>query len=662
MRAEPPVAPSEPGPGPRRRPDVTDPADYRPAPGQIPTDPGVYRFRDESGRVIYVGKASSLRARLSSYFADPATLHPRTRSMVTTAASVDWVVVANEVEALALEYSWIKEHDPRFNVKFRDDKSYPYLAVSMKDEFPRAAVVRGAKRSGVRYFGPYAHAWAIRETVELLTRVFPIRTCRDGVFKRAAQVGRPCLLGYIDRCSAPCVGRIEPEAYAKVVDDFCSFVNGQSDGFVRQLESQMFEAAERTDYEEAARLRDRIGALTRALERNTVVFDDTTDADVIATAEDDLQMGVQVFHVRQGRIRGERGFVLEKAEELPPSGYVERVLQHLYADDAVPAKEVLVPVLPDDPEAWTQWLGERRGAKVDLRIPQRGDKRALLATAATNAQNVLNLHTSRRSSDLTTRGVALRELQDYLGLSEPPLRIECIDISTLQGTDTVASLVVFEDGLPRKADYRTFAIRTPGADDTAAMHEVVSRRFREPDDQADVEAARRRFAYAPALLVVDGGQPQVRAAQDALMSVGMNHLPVVGLAKRLEEVWVPDEPEPVILPRTSEALYLLQRVRDEAHRTAITFHRKKRGKRSTASALDSVPGLGPAKAKALLGHFGSVRAIAAASVQDLCAVPGVGPALAGSIRAVIGKDVPAEAGGDVSRPGAADATPAEGEM
>ena len=640
---------------------MTDPADYRPAPGEIPVEPGVYRFRDESGRVIYVGKASSLRSRLSSYFADLASLHPRTRSMVTTAASVDWVIVANEVEALALEYSWIKEYDPRFNVKFRDDKSYPYLAVTMKDEFPRAMVVRGAKRAGVRYFGPYAHAWAIRETVELLTRVFPIRTCRDGVFKRAAQVGRPCLLGYIDRCSAPCVGQIEKADYDRVVEDFCSFVNGQSDGYVRELDALMRAAAERTDYEEAARMRDRIGALTRALERNTVVFDDTTDADVIATAEDDLQMGVQVFHVRQGRIRGERGFVMEKAEELSPAGYVERVLQRLYGDDTIPAKEVLVPELPDDARAWTQWLTDKRGAKVDLRIPQRGDKRALQATATTNAQNVLNLHTSRRSSDLTTRGVALRELQDYLSLAEPPLRIECIDISTLQGTDTVASLVVFEDGLPRKSDYRTFAIRTVGADDTAAMHEVVSRRFKEPEGSTDSEAVRRRFAYAPALLVVDGGEPQVRAAQDALMEVGMNHLPVVGLAKRLEEVWLPNESDPVILPRTSEALYLLQRVRDEAHRTAITFHRKRRGRRATTSVLDDVPGLGPAKAKALLAHFGSVRAMTTATEEQLCEVPGVGPTLASAIRASIGKDVPADTTGTDSPSGQDHPTPREGD-
>jgi excinuclease ABC subunit C len=614
---------------------MADPASYRPALGEIPTDPGVYRFRDQHGRVVYVGKARNLRSRLNSYFADPTSLHPRTRSMVTTAASVDWVTVANEAEALALEYSWIKEYDPRFNVKYRDDKSYPYLAVTMTDEFPRAAVVREAKRKGTRYFGPYAQAWAIRDTVDQIVRVFPIRTCRDGVFRRARQVGRPCLLGYIDKCSAPCVGRIGAEDYRVLVDDFCSFMAGQSDTYVRDLERQMHAASARMEYEEAARYRDRLGALQRALERNTVVFDDSTDADVVAVAEDELQMGVQVFYVRGGRIRGELGFVLEKAEDLSTSGYLERVLQRLYADPASsdPAREVLVSAPLEDSRAWNDWLSECRGSRVTVRMPKRGDKRALMATAVSNAEGILRLHRLKRSSDLTTRSQALQELQDYLGLPEPPLRIECIDISTLQGQDTVASLVVFEDGLPRKRDYRSFVIRTPGADDLAAMAEVVSRRYRSKDEVAEpadlpVEPAAERFAYPPALLVVDGGAPQVRAAQDALMAVGVTDLPVVGLAKRLEEVWQPDEADPVILPRTSEALYLLQRVRDEAHRTAISLHRKRRGKRATASVLDTVPGLGPVRAKSLLRHFGSVRNLRAASQEELQGVPGVGPALA----------------------------------
>jgi excinuclease ABC subunit C len=443
------------------------------------------------------------------------------------------------------------------------------------------------------------------------------------------------------------VGRISAEEYRGLVEDFCDFMAGQSEPFVRSVERQMLEASARQEYEEAARMRDRLGALTRALERNTVVFDDTTDADVIGIAEDDLQMGVQVFHVRGGRIRGERGFVLEKAEELSTSGYLERVLQRLYADSdvTVPPREVLVSTSLDEPRSWAEWLTGLRGARVTIRTPQRGDKRALMQTAVTNAGNTLRLHTARRSADLTTRSQALQELQDTLGLPEPPLRIECIDISTLQGQDTVASLVVFEDGLPRKRDYRSFIIRTEGADDTAAMAEVVTRRFqqREPVDgteEAPEESASRRFAYPPALLVVDGGQPQVRAAQDALMAVGVSDLPVVGLAKRLEEVWLPDDADPVILPRTSESLYLLQRIRDEAHRTAIGLHRKRRGKRATASALDGITGLGPAKAKALLRHFGSVAAIRAAGEDELQAVPGIGPALARVIHGSLHPDQP----------------------
>ena len=628
---------------------MSDPASYRPPAGEIPTEPGVYRFRDGHGRVVYVGKARNLRSRLSSYFADPAGLHPRTRSMVTTARSVDWVVVATEVEALSLEYSWIKEYDPRFNVKYRDDKSYPYLAVTVGEAYPKAYVVREAKRKGTRYFGPYAHAWAIRDTLDQLVRVFPIRTCRDGVFRRAQQIGRPCLLGYIDKCSAPCVGRIEPDEYAQLVDDFCSFMSGQTEDFVRQVERLMREASDRMEYEEAARLRDRLAALTRALERNAVVFNDGTDADVIGVAEDDLQMGVQVFHVRAGRIRGERGFVVEKAEDLSTSGYLERILQRLYADAEVtaPPKEVLLSSPLADPGPWATWLSGLRGSRVDVRMPQRGDKRALMATAVANAENTLRTHTARRSSDLTTRSQALSELQAALGLAEPPLRIECIDISTLQGQDTVASLVVFEDGLPRKRDYRSFIIRTPGADDTASVAEVVSRRFavrgipaEEPADDGAPPASStatddRRFAYPPALLVIDGGAPQVRAAQDALMAVGRSDLPVVGLAKRLEEVWLPDESDPVILPRTSEALYLLQRVRDEAHRTAISLHRRRRGKRATASTLDAIPGLGPTKSKALLAHFGTVRAIRAASVEELQGAPGIGPALAATVHSAL---------------------------
>ena len=631
----------------------------RPPAGQIPAQPGVYRFRDAAGRVIYVGKARSLRQRLSSYFADPATLHPRTRSMVEAAATVDWVIVATEAEALSLEYSWIKEFDPRFNVKYRDDKSYPYLAITTGEDFPRAAVVREAKRKGSRYFGPYAHAWAIRDTLDQLVRVFPVRTCRDGVFRRAAQVGRPCLLGYIDRCAAPCVSRVTQDEYRQIVDDLCAFLAGATDGYLREVEGQMRDAAARMDYEDAARLRDRLGALTKALERNAVVFDDSTDADVIATSQDELNMGVQVFRVRGGRIRGEQGFVLEKSEDLTGAGYMSRVLQRVYAPESVwaPAREVLVSELPEDPEAWSVLLSSERGSKVAVRTPQRGDKRRLMETAVANAANTLRLHGMKRSSDLTARSKALGELQEYLGLPEAPLRIECIDISTLQGQDTVASLVVFEDGLPKKRDYRSFVIRTPGADDTAAVREVVARRFARlaptlpaaddgpempvdgpvdgPVDEPSHEGQPAGFSYPPSLLVIDGGQPQVRAAQDALMDAGATDIAVVGLAKRLEEVWLPGDDFPVILPRTSEALYLLQRVRDEAHRRAIGLHRKRRGKRATASVLDDVPGLGPQRIKGILRHFGSVRALKAASPQEIQAVPGVGPSLAAAVHAAM---------------------------
>lgn len=639
----------------------------RPPAGQIPVEPGVYRFRDAQGRVIYVGKARSLRSRLSSYFADPATLHPRTAQMVATAVELDWTVVRNEAEALSLEYVWIKEFDPRFNVKYRDDKSYPFLAVTVGEEFPRVGVVREHKRRGTRYFGPYAQAWAIRDTVDELLKVFPMRSCRDGVFRRARQVGRPCLLGYIGKCSAPCVGRVDAEQHRRIVDDFCSFMAGNGERFIRELELEMAQAASQQAYEEAARLRDSIGALRRAMEGNAVVFNDATDADVVALSEDPLEAGVQVFHVRGGRIRGERSFVLEKAEDLDTGGYVARVLQRLYeaepdvADPNIP-REVLVSTVPSDVEVWRTLLSSRRGAHVEVRVPQRGDKRTLMETAVANAAQTLAQHRLKRASDLTTRSRALQEIQDALGLVDAPLRMECIDVSHLSGQDIVASMVVFEDGLPRKQDYRSFIIKDVRADDTRAVAEVVRRRFARaaeeetalaagaapdtaPDtahDQvadatiASMPARRQRFAYPPGLLVIDGGQPQVRAAQDALMESGITDVPVIGLAKRLEEVWLPDDPDPVILPRTSEGLYLLQRLRDEAHRTAIAFHRRRRGKRQVASALDAVPGLGPKRASALLAALGSVKAIRSATVDELCAVEGIGPTLAATLLSSLG--------------------------
>ena len=637
---------------------MADPSTYRPRPGEIPTDPGVYRFRDKDGRVIYVGKAKNLRQRLSSYFQDVAALHHRTATMVRTGASVEWTVVTTEVEALQLEYSWIKEFDPRFNVKYRDDKSYPYLAVTLGEEYPRAQVMRGAKRKGTRYFGPYAHAWAIRETLDLALRVFPVRTCSSGVFTRARQVGRPCLLGYIDKCSAPCVGRVDAQRHREIAEDFCDFMAGETGRFMNRLTGEMKAAAAELDFERAARLRDDIGALERVLEKSAVVLPDATDADVFALAEDELEVAVQLFHVRGGRVRGQRGWVAERDAETTPD-VVEHLLQQVYgseAGDAVP-REVLVPVLPDDADALSLWLSALRGSRVDLRVPRRGDKRTLMETVARNAKQSLARHKVTRAGDLTTRSQALQQLQDTLELEEAPLRIECFDISHVQGTQVVGSMVVFEDGLPRKSEYRRFIVRgdeTGATDDTAAMHEVLTRRFRrgqrEEADMAqrdavavvadgespEVGARPARFAYRPNLVVVDGGLPQVNAAARALADCGVVDVAVVGLAKRLEEVWVPGEEYPVVLPRTSEGLYLLQRLRDEAHRFAITFHRQRRSKAMTTSQLDGIPGLGEKRRKALLKQFGSVKRIRAASVDQLSDVPGIGPALAAVVAAQLG--------------------------
>lgn len=676
---------------------MPDPSTYRPAPGTVPVEPGVYKFRDPHGRVVYVGKAKSLRSRLNSYFADVASLHPRTRQMVTTAGSVEWTVVGTEVEALQLEYNWIKEFDPRFNVRYRDDKTYPMLAVTLNEEYPRLFVYRGPRRKGVRYFGPYSHAWAIRETLDLLLRVFPARTCSAGVFKRHAQIGRPCLLGYIDKCSAPCVGRVDAAGHRRIVEDFCDFLAGRTDKLVRDLEQRMQAAAEDLDFETAARLRDDLGALRRALEKQAVVLGDGTDADLVAFAGDDLEVAVQVFHVRGGRVRGQRGWVVEKSgdvvdrpedatgssgtAEMELSLLVEQFLTQFYGEEAAlsaagaePAgsavpREVLVPALPPEPEEMSRWLGTLRGGPVRLRVPQRGDKKALAETVQRNAHEALTQHKLRRAGDFTARSAALQGIQEALDLDSAPLRIECVDISHVQGTDVVASLVVFEDGLPRKADYRHYAIREAAgdgrSDDVASIAEVTRRRFlRHNRDLAaaggDPAAARdgdggdlapeaaldpatgrpRRFAYPPNLYVVDGGAPQVAAAAEVLDELGITDVAVIGLAKRLEEVWVPGEEDPVILPRTSESLYLLQRVRDEAHRFAITYHRSKRSRRMTASALDGVRGLGQARRNALVAHFGSVARLREATVEEITAVPGIGVATARAVLDALRGDVP----------------------
>ena len=632
------------------------PPSYRPQPGSIPTQPGVYRFRDARGRVIYVGKAKNLRSRLSSYFQDMGNLHQRTAAMVTTGASVEWTVVSTEVEALQLEYSWIKEFDPRFNVKYRDDKSYPWLAVTVGDDFPRVMVGRGAKRKGTRYFGPYSHAWAIRETVDILLRVFPMRSCSNGVFKRSGQIGRPCLLGYIGKCVAPCVGNVTADEHREIVDDFCDFMAGQTRPFIRRIEKEMYAASDAEDYERAARLRDDLGAINRALEKQAVVLGDGADADVIALAEDPLEVAVQIFYVRGGRIRGQRGWVADRVEEGGTAELVEDFLLQLYAGadaDSIP-REILVPSLPPDVATFEQLLSDLRGSRVQIRVPQRGDKKSLQETVARNAGQSLALHKTKRASDLTTRNQALEEIQDALGLDDVPLRIECYDVSNLQGTEVVASMVVFEDGLSRKSEYRRFVIKgVDGQNDVASMHEVITRRFRRLlDEQArselrpgddttgpmlvDPDTGRpRKFAYSPGLVVVDGGPPQVAAAQQALDELGIDDVPICGLAKRLEEVWLPKQEDPVILRRSSEGLYLLQRIRDEAHRFAINHHRSRRSKTMVESMLDDVPGLGEVRRRTLLKHFGSLKKLREASADDIAQVPGIGLRTAGAIKEAV---------------------------
>lgn len=679
---------------------MADPASYRPAPGTIPTSPGVYTFRDSDDRVLYVGKAKNLRSRLSNYFQDPVHLEPRIRTMVHAADHVQWTVVASELEALNLEYTWIKKFAPRFNVMYRDDKTYPMLAVSVKEKFPRAFLYRGPRKKGVRYFGPYPKAWAIRDTLESLTRVFPVRSCSAGVYRRHEQLGRPCLLGYIDRCSAPCVGRISPAEHMELVDGLCSFLaGGNTDRVMRDVRHDMQSAAEDLDFERAASLRDQLGAMEKAMEKQAVVFSDNTDADLVAVASDELEAAVQIFHVRGGRIRGQRGWVVERqassedgSEDDSVAVLLEDFLTQFYGDtasltnatesavggnsraqesapasaegvtlEAVP-REILVPELPANRDRLTEWLGELRGARVTVRVPQRGDKKTLMQTATTNADQALAQHKVARAGDLTTRSAALRDLQEALWMDDSPLRIECTDISHIQGTDVVASLVVFEDSLPRKSDYRRYRIREAAgeghSDDVASIAEVVRRRFTRyatdrlavpaGDDGGDllegevtaeqVEAGFKKFAYPPQLFIVDGGKPQVNAAQDVLDELGITDVTLVGVAKRLEELWLPGDEFPVILPRNSQALYLIQQIRDEAHRFAITFHRASRGKRMTRSALDDVRGLGPTRRAQLVKAFGSVAKVREAGVEGIVDLPGFGTSLAEAVMQALEPD------------------------
>lgn len=690
---------------------MADPTTYRPAPGTIPTEPGVYKFRDETRRVVYVGKAKNLRSRLGNYFQDVTQLHPRTRQMVFAASSVEWTVVSSEVEALQLEYTWIKRFDPRFNVKYRDDKTYPMLAVSTGERFPRAFFYRGPRRKGVRYYGPYSHAWAVRETLDLLIRVFPMRTCSKGVFNRHENLGRPCLLGYIDKCAAPCVGRVSEEEHREIVNGFCSFMSGHTDKVTKKLTADMMAASEELDFEKAARLRDDLGAIHKVMEKQAVVLGDGTDTDVIAFDSDELEAAVQIFHVRGGRIRGQRGWVVEKtgdwdkasdstgeaaregADGQGPDPALPHLMQNFlvqfYGDavervdseaaeaaeqierrgvdqfstqEAVPItratvvpREILVQVSPHESEQTLKVLEEMRGAGIDLRVPQRGDKRLLMETVERNAKEQLKQHKLKRVGDLTARSAALQDIQEALDMDQAPLRIECTDISHIQGTDVVASLVVFEDGLPRKSDYRRYRIKEAAggghSNDVASIAEVSRRRFlRHNQDKLAVPEAEefdgstfsdekveemstdnRRFAYPPQLFIVDGGAPQVAAAQEVFDELGIVDVTLVGLAKRLEEIWLPGDPDPVILPRNSQALFLLQQIRDEAHRFAITYHRQQRSKRMRVSELDGIRGLGQARRTELVKHFGSVAKLKEATVEQIAEVKGFGPKLAANV-------------------------------
>lgn len=624
----------------------------RPPAGTIPDAPGSYQFKDREGRVIYVGKARSLRQRLANYFQSPRNLPPRTAAMVAAAETVEWIQVRNEVEALMLEYSLIKQHRPRFNVRLRDDKSYPFLAITVSDEWPRPTVMRGRKRKGVRYFGPYGHAYAIRETLDLLLRTFPLRTCSDNKFRRHERLGRPCLLYHIEKCSGPCIGAVERERYDELVRELIEFLEGDTEPVVRRLEAEMRDAAANLEFELAARLRDRLASVRKAIERQQMVAERDEDLDVVGIAEDDLEAAVQVFFVRRGRVVGRKGFVIDKVEDLTPGELVGDILEALYDDPplGVP-RTVLVPVEPDDPELYADWLTLQRGSKVEVRVPKRGPKRELHETVTRNAAEEFTRHRLRRASDHNARARALNELQDALGLPEAPLRIECYDMSHIQGSDYVGSMVVMEDGLPKKSDYRRFRVRSvPGNDDFAAMEEVLTRRLTAYLDERSrpVDQRSGTFSYPPQLLLVDGGKGQLNVAVRVLEELGLDEeIPVAALAKRFEEVFLPGRADPVRLPRGSEALYLLQRIRDEAHRFAVTYHRQLRGKRMTKSVLDDVKGLGPARRKRLTKELGGVAGVKRASLEELRALSWLPDDVAVAVYEKIHGPVgPREAGGD----------------
>jgi excinuclease ABC subunit C len=617
----------------------------RPEPGSIPDAPGSYQFLDGEGRVIYVGKAKSLRSRLSNYFAAPATLPERTYQMVQAADHVEWIVSNNEVDAFFLEFNLIKRHKPRFNIRLKDDKSYPYLAITLDEEWPRAMVMRGQHRKGVRYFGPFAHAYAIRETLDLLLRTFPIRTCTNSKFDRHHRLGRPCLYAHIEKCTAPCVDDIDHDAYMLLVQELIDFLDGEHDAILRRLEERMRQASDELEFELAARVRDQLASVRKAIERQQMVGSREEDYDLIGVAEDELAASIQVFYVRKGRVVGRKGLIVDKVEDVETPALVARVVEQLYADarrEDIP-KEILVPVGPEDCELYEEFLTLNRGSKVRIRVPQRGGKRELLETATLNARESFQRYKLRRASDHNARARALVALQEALALPEAPLRIECFDISNLQGTEIVGSMVVMEDGLPKRSDYRRFKVKTlEGQDDFASMEEVLTRRFRNYLRERDEGAhAGKRFAYPPNLLVVDGGKGQLGVAVRVLEELGLEDICVASLAKRFEEVYLPGQSDPVRIPRDSEALYLLQQVRDEAHRFAITYHRQLRGKKMTVSVLDGVAGLGPGRKQRLLREVGSVKKLRELTEDELVARTWLPDAVAKAVYARLhGLDTP----------------------